>query len=117
MEYHVVTGGDCWGGIVGEPPVRLSHGDIILFPHGDAHVLSSAPGMRADPNVSWYYEAQIDQLPLRITYDGANVPVPVPPEHTGLTTLACGFLSCDIQPFNPLIAALPRLLHLHAAPW
>jgi len=115
MEYHVVTGGDCWAGIVGEPPVRLIHGDIILFPHGDAHVLSSAPGMRADPNVSWYYEAQIDQLPLRIAYDGASVPMLAPPAHTGLTTLACGFLSCDVRPFNPLIAALPRLLHLRAA--
>ena len=26
----------------------------------------------------------------------------------------CGFLGCDLQPFNPLIAALPRLLHLRA---
>ena len=70
--------------------------------------------MRADPHLSWY-EARIDQLPLRIAYDGANVPMLAPPGHTGLTTIACGFLSCDIRPFNPLIAALPRLLHLHAA--
>jgi transcriptional regulator GlxA family with amidase domain len=27
----------------------------------------------------------------------------------------CGFLGCDMQPFNPLIAALPRLLHLRAS--
>ncbi len=114
MEYHVVTGGDCWAGIIGEPPVRLSHGDIILFPHGDAHVVSSAPGMRADPHVSWF-EARIDQRPLRIAYDRANVPMLAPPGHTGLTTVACGFLSCDVRPFNPLIAALPRLLHLPAA--
>jgi len=114
MEYHVVTGGDCWAGIIGEPPVHLSHGDIILFPHGDAHVVSSAPGMRADPHVSWF-EARIDQRPLRIAYDRANVPMLAPAGHTGLTTVACGFLSCDIRPFNPLIAALPRLLHLRAA--
>jgi len=25
----------------------------------------------------------------------------------------CGFLSCDVRPFNPLIANLPRMLHLH----
>jgi AraC-like DNA-binding protein len=115
MEYHVVTGGDCWAGIVGESPVRLTHGDVVLFPHGDAHVVSSAPGMRAEANVSWYYEAQIDQLPLRIAYDGGSGPTTAPPGHTGLTTIVCGFLSCDIRPFNPLIATLPRLLHLHAA--
>ena len=27
----------------------------------------------------------------------------------------CGFLGCDLKPFNPLIAALPRILHLPAA--
>ena len=70
--------------------------------------------MRAD-RTSPDHEAQIDQLPLRITYDGAKLPTLVPSGDTVRTTLACGFLSCDIQPFNPLIAALPRLLHLHAA--
>ena len=72
MEYHVVIAGDCWAGIVGQSPVRLSAGDIVLFPHGDAHVISSAPGMRAEPNVAWYYEAKIDQLPIRVAYDGTR---------------------------------------------
>jgi len=30
-------------------------------------------------------------------------------------TIVCGFLGCDLQPFNPLIAALPRMLHLRAS--
>jgi AraC-like DNA-binding protein len=30
-------------------------------------------------------------------------------------TLVCGFLGCDLRPFNPLIATLPRLIHLPAA--
>lgn len=114
MEYHVVTSGDCWAGIVGEQPVRLAEGDIIVFPHGDAHVLSSAPGLRADPDPSWFHEAQFDQIPFRIAYEGTQGPIRVPPGHAGLTTLVCGFLSCDIRPFNPLVATLPRLLHLRA---
>ncbi len=42
------------------------------------------------------------------------------PPGTGLppgdasTVLLCGFIACDLRPFNPLIAALPRLLHLPA---
>ena len=28
--------------------------------------------------------------------------------------LICGFIGCDAKPFNPLIGALPRLLHLPA---
>jgi Cupin len=44
--YHVITEGNCWACIAGEPPIQLSAGDIIVLPHGDTHVLSSAPGLR-----------------------------------------------------------------------
>jgi AraC-like DNA-binding protein len=115
MRYHVVTSGDCWAGIVGQPPVRLSAGDVVLFPHGDAHVMSSAPGMRAEPNVAWYYEAKLDQLPIRIAYEGTKAPTLSPPDQSGLTTIVCGFISCDLRPFNPLVAALPRMLRLCGA--
>jgi len=27
----------------------------------------------------------------------------------------CGFLGCDLRPFNPLVSALPRVLHLPAS--
>ncbi|MFO1314959.1 MAG: AraC family transcriptional regulator [Burkholderiales bacterium] len=115
MQYHVVTSGDCWAGIVGQSPVRMGAGDIVLFAHGDAHVMSSAPGMRADPNVAWYHGARIDELPIRIAYEGTSGPQASPPGQSGLTSIVCGFLSCDVTPFNPLIATLPRMLHLRVA--
>src|ERR1041385_732039 len=48
MEYHVVTSGSCWASIIGGDiaPVQLLAGDVVAFPQGDAHVMSSAPGMR-----------------------------------------------------------------------
>src|SRR5689334_8271181 len=48
IEYHVVTSGSCWAALVNVdiPPVQLHAGDIVAFPQGDAHVVSSAPGMR-----------------------------------------------------------------------
>ena len=46
MPFHGVARGSCWAAIVGEPPIRLSEGDIVLFPQGDHHVMSSAPGLR-----------------------------------------------------------------------
>ena len=54
IEYHVVTSGSCWISIVdGAPfePVRLEEGDIAVIPHGEPHVVSSAPGMRAEPDL------------------------------------------------------------------
>src|SRR4029077_13758716 len=49
IEYHLLARGTCWGHVVGEEPMLLGEGDLIVFPQGDAHVLSSAPGMRAAP--------------------------------------------------------------------
>src|SRR6516225_3487721 len=47
MEFHGLARGSCWAAIVGQEPIKLDQGDVILFPQGDAHVMSSAPGMRA----------------------------------------------------------------------
>ena len=47
IEYHLIARGTGWGHAVGEEPRRLREGDLIVFPQGDAHVLSRAPGMRA----------------------------------------------------------------------
>jgi AraC-like DNA-binding protein len=115
MEYHVVAQGSCWAAIPGGPAVRLSRGDIVMFPHGDAHVVSSAQGMRGDPpNLRWFGESAVERLPIRVTYNGSNAPSTSPSELEGETTIICGFLGYDVQPFNPLIASLPHLLHLRA---
>ena len=112
MEYHVITRGSCWGAIVGEAPVRLETGDIVLFPHGDAHVISSAPGLRASTDTQDDEESKVEQLPFTLHYDAAEVRAEVVPDEHAETILVCGFLGCDVRPFNPLIATLPRLLHL-----
>src|SRR5262247_4734487 len=54
IPYHVVTRGACWGSVTGEPPMQIAAGDVIVFPHGDAHTMSSTPGMRSTPNLSLY---------------------------------------------------------------
>ena len=110
FEYHAVVAGQCWAGLIGQSPARMSAGDVVMFPKGDPHVVSSAPGMRADPNLDSYFEAKVEQLPFRVAYEGA--PGTEPPAPGADATLVCGFLGCDMRPFNPLITALPRMLHL-----
>lgn len=103
IEYHVVVKGSCWGGIIDEPAVRLDAGDIIVFPQGDAHVMSSAPGMRGQPNFEVMRAVNHGRLPLALSIRGGG------PEQA---QLVCGFLGCDARPFNPLLATLPRVIHL-----
>lgn len=115
MEYHAVVEGSCWASIPGGSSAHLTAGDIVMVPHGDPHVVSSGPGMRGAPALEWFKEASFDELPLRVEYNGVAVPRGESPARAGNTTVICGFLGCDLRPFNPLIAALPRLLHLRAA--
>ncbi len=105
IEYHVVARGSCWVSLVGDAafaPVRLDEGDIAVFPHGDPHVVSSAPGMRAEPMLEIHRRPKDDEdLPF-VMHTHGDGPVDA--------HLLCGFFSCDVRPFNPLLAALPRFM-------
>jgi AraC-like DNA-binding protein len=103
ISYHVVARGTCWGHVVGEAPRRLATGDVIVFPHGDPHVMSSAPGMRATPQIDLYRPPADGRLPFTLTMGS---------ERPDSTRLVCGFLACDARPFNPLLAALPHTIHV-----
>jgi len=104
IEYHVVARGACWGHAVGQEPIRLREGDLIVFPQGDPHVMSSAPGMRAAPDMSQYARGS---TPLPLVYElgggGAD-----------RARVVCGFLGLDERPYNPLLTALPPVIHLAA---
>jgi AraC-like DNA-binding protein len=107
IEYHAVIRGTCWITLLGDgafEPVKLEEGDIAVIPQGDPHVVSSAPGMRAEPNLEIHRRPEDgNALPFAIQTGG---------DGPGDTRLICGFFSCDARPFNPLLDALPRFLRL-----
>ena len=115
MEYHVITKGSGWAATVGEQPVRLETGDIVMFPQGDAHVLSSAPGIQPTRmSRDWVYATRKDPKPIPVIFHTLTEFSYGEPALDSPINVACGFLGCDLRPFNPLIATLPRLLHLPA---
>lgn len=116
IAYHLIAKGSGWVATDGEPPVRLSSGDIVMFPRGDSHVISSAPGMRAEyDDNDWVFATRNDPKPIPVTYHrGVLRPGAMTPADEANTVVVCGFIGCDLRPFNPLIEALPRLLHLSA---
>lgn len=117
MEYHMIAKGHGWAAVSGEAPVKLSAGDIVVFPQGDRHVLSSAPGIEPlRRTADWVFATQNNPKPMSISYHHGVVEAGTPYPVGGADMVAvCGFLGCDLRPFNPLIAALPRILHLPAS--
>ena len=114
LEFHAVAEGACWGGIVDEPPLRLEQGDVILFPQGDGHVMSSAAGMRSPETAKAFsFLPPPPQLPSAVSLRGTEVTTArLDGGGRDRTVLVCGFLGLDARPFNPLLAALPRVLHV-----
>jgi AraC-like DNA-binding protein len=100
--YHVITQGTCWACVGDDPPIELKAGDIVMVPHGDTHVLSSTAGMRKSPNMSMYRWPDDGQLPISIAVGESGEPA----------HFVCGFLGCDVRPYNPLLSALPRVIRV-----
>ncbi|MBP7000183.1 AraC family transcriptional regulator [Amaricoccus sp.] len=104
--FHIVLEGHCWAGLPDDPSgaVRVGPGDAVVVPGGDRHVMSSAPGMRAEPAMDIYRPTGGEALPYVFNdFGGSGAP----------TRYACGFLGYD-RPFNPVLDTLPRLLHVNA---
>ncbi len=109
VSYHIVTEGGCWAGLGAAPSERFEVGDVLVVPHGDPYVL-------ADPaDAAPSYDAAEAVAFFRAMAAGALAPV-VNAGGSGArrTRFICGFLGCDLRPFNPVLAALPRMIHLRA---
>ena len=96
--FHVLVEGQCWFSMEGHAPLRLEAGDVIIFPHGDAHVMSSHIGAKPHPIGDLLPSQSSEKMP-QLDYGGGGA----------ATRLVCGYLHCD-QRFNPLIGALPSVL-------
>jgi AraC-like DNA-binding protein len=106
VSYHIVRRGQCWAALRGHAPVRLEAGDILVIPHGDPYMMASAPDLRstipADQVLGFFRHMATASAPLVVTEGGGGERGQV----------ICGFLGCDIRPFNPVLEALPPVLYL-----
>ena len=101
ISYHLVTAGGCWAIPQDGEPVWLDVGDIIVFPGGGPHVMCSDPKVPLGPVFDLRRIRPAVQWPYRIVGEKDG------PKQLGLI---CGFLGCDVRPFNPLLAALPKIM-------
>jgi AraC-like DNA-binding protein len=107
ISYHVIVNGACWAVVSGEPPVHLTSGDVVVLPHGDTHVLATSPELRRTPDMTLYRLPEEGRLPVHIAMGESDEK----PQQ-----IVCGFLGCDLRPYNPLLSALPRVIRVRDDP-
>ena len=114
IEFHGIAAGSCWAALTGASPIRLYAGDVVLVPQGDAHVMSSAPGLRAPrEDREFFFAPRPRQLPFALSAEAPDVTTAhLDGGGADRATVVCGFLGLDARPFNPLLAALPRVMHV-----
>ena len=100
--YHLVVEGRCRARLPDETAaVELAAGDLILFPHGDGHLLGSDV-RRAPLAAETLVQASPEGGLARIVHGGGG----------DRTRFICGYLACDSRLCRPMIAALPRMLRV-----
>jgi AraC-like DNA-binding protein len=99
----VVRGGG-WLEVAGVPGLRrLERGDLVVLPHGNAHVVRDAPSSPATRLEQLVATGEMDALGnLRAGGRGRE------------TVLVCGGFHFDDPRSQPFLSALPQVLHLRS---
>ena len=102
--FHVVAAGSCFVERVGAAaPVALARGDSVLFPRGDAHILSTDPARAPVPITS--IASERPEVPfLRFGGTGAE------------TSLLCGSFRFERDAARTLTPLLPEMLVVRGDP-
>lgn len=97
--FHLLTEGRAYVRVDGTPPLTLGAGDIVAFPHGDAHLL----GNGIATTVVDSSETLSDLLSRRLAvsrYGGGGE----------RTRFVCGYFDCDPRLSQVLLTGLPRVI-------
>ena len=100
---HVVVHGHCEVSVDGRPNLQLGAGDLILFPRGDPHVLSSAGG-GTGPAQSGVALAMAARPGQEVRAGGAGAE----------TRILCGAFLVTRHD-HPALNGLPRVVHVAAS--
>ncbi|MDR7149382.1 AraC-like DNA-binding protein [Hydrogenophaga palleronii] len=101
--FHIVAQGQFGLRLPNGTGARLAAGDVIILPYGDQHRVASTPDAEL-----------VDISTLIPSPPWTKMPVLRIGEGGELTQIVCGYLHSDDILFNPVLSALPRLMHLRS---
>ena len=100
--FHLLTEGRGYAHVEGDDRlVSLEAGDIIIVPHGDAHLLGNGPSVTA-----------VDRTQVLRQYLSQGLKVARMGGGGELTKFVCGYLSCDPELSRGFLAGLPPILKI-----
>jgi AraC-like DNA-binding protein len=105
IAFHIMLDGRGWAQLADEsqPAMCLDTGDAVIVARGDGHSIASEPGKHTVSNPDLYRRPANQTLPFVLSEFGGR---------GEKARFICGFFGCDVRPYNPVIEALPRLLHV-----
>jgi AraC-like DNA-binding protein len=105
IPFHIMLDGEGWARSDNDtaPSIKLESGDVVMFPMGSSHVLTSNinnwQGTYADPG--FYQETAAKKYPFTKVKLG---------EGLECAKLVCGYIGFDARPLNPILNTLPKML-------
>jgi AraC-like DNA-binding protein len=105
IAFHIIMDGWCWVYLSDQPDsaIRLETGDAVIIAGGESHIMGTERTKPEEPDLGKFYRPGDRPLPFVFNeLGGQGDPF----------NLVCGYFGCDAQPFNPILDALPRMLHV-----
>jgi AraC-like DNA-binding protein len=96
--FHAILRGQATVAVGGQPPATLEEGDVVLLPHGSAHVLADRPKRRATPLVQL---SRHEEAGVTVVTGGGSGP---------RTSILCGSIHFPEGTAHALLGALPEVL-------
>jgi AraC-like DNA-binding protein len=101
--YHLVTEGVALIGLPGWPDIPITAGDIVIFPHGDAHtVVNGKPSRLVDSGAALGKWLAGDFVPLKVGAGGGGE----------VTRFVCGYFGCERHAARLFLAGLPACIRM-----
>ena len=102
--YHFLTEGHAYAKLPDGRREELTAGDIVIFPHGDGHVLGNgSPEIPVDA-VRMFAKNLTQELKLARFGGGGEI-----------TRFVCGFMACEPRLSEVFLAGLPKMLKVHVS--
>ncbi|MBV9624414.1 MAG: AraC family transcriptional regulator [Acidobacteria bacterium] len=102
--YHFLTEGRAYARLLEGGREELIAGDIVIFPHGDEHLLGNGSSVRPVDAFETFAKNLTQGLKVASFGGGGQI-----------TKFICGYMACDPRLSEVFLAGLPKMIKVHVA--